>query len=157
MFYVRNTKVWGKKMLVFSAGDRITVIDDSNEEWWRVSLGSWSLSPTSRLCCQAYRNILQTGCGISFKSSDKTSLFVPPGKDQRENRLHTCQLHHQGTSGGGRLQGDTLLCWQQRDGPDHAEERPGWEHVILVVMSITHYRCTNKVKTHIHSSSFHRL
>lgn len=53
-------------MFVFSAGDRITVIDDSNEEWWRVSLGSWALSVTSRLCRQAYRNILQTGCGVSF-------------------------------------------------------------------------------------------
>lgn len=48
-------------MLGFSAGDRITVIDDSNEEWWRVSLGSWSLSLTSGL--QRY---FKTGFVISF-------------------------------------------------------------------------------------------
>lgn len=49
-------------MLVFSAGDRITVIDDSNEEWWRVSLGVPAPQPDGRTA----EIVLQTGWVISF-------------------------------------------------------------------------------------------
>lgn len=42
-------------MLLLSAGDRITVIDDSNEEWWRVSRGSCALGLTLQLCHQSYK------------------------------------------------------------------------------------------------------
>lgn len=59
-----------------------------------------------------------------------------PGEDQREDRLHTCQLHHPGASGGDGLQGHAFLCGQPRDEPNHPEERPG-ENTIQCSTTVT--------------------
>lgn len=51
--------------------------------------------------------------------------FAPLGGDWDKNGIHPRPLHHPCVNKRGGPQGDPLLCWQQRDGPNHSEERPG--------------------------------
>ncbi len=48
--------------LCFSPGDRITVLDDSNEEWWRVSSSCWnSVRKKSDVKCSFFHTFISNG------------------------------------------------------------------------------------------------
>uniref|UniRef100_A0A8C5GCV2 SH3 and cysteine-rich domain-containing protein 3-like n=1 Tax=Gouania willdenowi TaxID=441366 RepID=A0A8C5GCV2_GOUWI len=99
-----------KDDLDFHPGDRITVLDDSNEEWWRVSV------------------MFMTKMQISLNFTTAAASLVLstlPGKDGGENRLLPHQLPYQSASIREGFQSYSLLCGEQRNGTNHTEKRPG--------------------------------
>ncbi len=63
--------------LCFSPGDRITVLDDSNEEWWRVSSSCWnSIRKKSGVKCSFFHTFMSNGMTVSdLNRSQRTKLL----------------------------------------------------------------------------------
>lgn len=107
--------------LCISPGDRITVLDDSNEEWWRVS---------TTLCSSFfffYLNLPFLFClsVLLFSEVPAEDLALLLGKDGGQDRVLPHQLPHKSACVRKSLQGDALLCREQRNGTNHTEEGSG--------------------------------
>lgn len=62
---------------------------------------------------------------VSVEGAIKLCCSLHLGKDGRENGLLPHQLSHKSAGERKGLQGDALICGEQRDGTNHTEERSG--------------------------------
>lgn len=80
------------------------------------------MSCVANLFCFSLLTCVRFICSIC---AIKLCCSLPLGKDGGENGLLPHQLSHKSAGERKGLQGDALICGEQRDGTNHTEERSG--------------------------------